>query len=269
MKNEFPANTPELSISTPRERVLIVEDDKDVLNFISSLLEEKYEVCHASNGFEALPMFDQKEFDLVVSDILMPIMNGFELLQKLRITKQIWTPFLFLTGLSEKPALIQGLMLGVDSYLTKPFDSDELIARVQNLLSNNYQRKLAFSQQIKESTEHKEEMNTTLPSFKAVWMKELEAIVDKEMANSNFRVPDLAYHMSVSERTFRKRIKEFTGLPPQEYIMEMRMNKALQLLKSKVYPTVAEVAHAVGVEYSSYFSKIFKERFDQAPSEFL
>jgi len=269
MNFEFPATTANYLKKIPRERILIVEDDNEVLDFISSLLEEQYEVSHASNGFEALELFDQQEFDLVISDILMPKMNGFELLQKLRITKQIWTPFLLLTGISEKPALIQGLMLGVDSYLTKPFDSDELIARVQNLLSNNHQRKLYLSQQIKESGEQKEKMNSSHTSFKELWLKELETIVSKEIANSNFRVPDMAYHMSVSERTFRKRIKDYTGLSPHEYIMDIRMKKAMQLLKSKAYLTIAEVAHAVGVEYSSYFAKIFKERFNQAPSEYL
>ncbi|MDO8365688.1 MAG: response regulator [Saprospiraceae bacterium] len=263
-----PSWVPELIIAP--SNILVVEDDVDIREYLGSLLEETHHVLYASNGREALSVLYQHEVDLIISDIGMPILDGFELLQSLRSEKQNFTPILFLTAHAEKASVMQALLLGVDGYITKPFESDELMARVNGLLNNNRRRKEAYAQAVssgREPEQAQEEVENA--SFQSRWLKELEEIVQKEIGNANIRVPELAHKMAASERTFRNRIKQYTGFSPNEYMMEARMAKALQLLERGTYLTVTEVAHAVGLEYSSYFTKTFKERFGKAPSDYL
>ena len=250
--------------------ILIVEDDEEILEYLDSLLADQYKIFHASNGQEAIELIQKERIDLVISDINMPVMDGYALLQKVRYEHQNLIPFLFLTALSKKSELMQALLLGVDAYVTKPFESDELMVRVQALLLNDFRRKNIYAQsthqdEFTEIAESKEKDQ----SFRTRWLKNLEAIVNQELSNPRIRVPDLAFQLAISERTFRNRIREYTGLSPNEYMMEARMNKALQLLEDRVYLTVSEVAHAVGLEYSSYFTKHFKERFGKTPSDYL
>lgn len=257
-----------------RAQILVVEDDEDIQEYLSSLLDGRHTILHAGNGEEALQVIDREEIDLVISDIGMPVMDGFELLRRVRQDRQNLIPFLFLTAHTDKHEVVQALLLGVDAYVTKPFESDELEARVQGLLANNARRKAAYAQMVQESgVEEVEDQEQVLAesdsSYRSRWLKELQLIVNQELVNPHIRVPDLAFLMAVSERTFRKRIREYTGFSPHEYMMEVRMNRALQLLEGRVYLTVSEVAHAVGLEYSSYFTKQFKERFGKAPSEYL
>lgn len=251
--------------------ILVVEDNEDMREYLGSLLADSHKVLYASNGQEALEVLGKHTVDLVVSDIGMPIMDGFDLLKHLRQALDNLVPFLFLTAHTERAELMQALLLGVDAYLTKPFESEEFLARVNGLLINHQKRKEVYSQAIHPDAgaeDHRDNKEAPV-SFRSGWLKELEGIVQKEFGNSNMRVPHLAYKMAVSERTFRNRVNEYTGLSPHEYLMEVRMHKALQLLEKGTYLTVAEVANAVGLEYSSYFTKQFKERFGKAPSEYL
>lgn len=253
------------------EHILVVEDDEDVQAYIHSLLKGAFKVSLASNGREALERLKSEPFDLIISDIGMPEMDGFALLRTLRNEWHDVIPFLFLTAHTEKAEVVEALMLGVDAYLTKPFDSDTLLARVRNLLANNHMRKQAYANPDadEEIAEPNSDSQTTLPSFRQLWLKELEHTVKAEIHNPDIKIPDLALKLAISERTLRTRIKQYTGLSPQQYLMEARLDKALQLLENQVYLTVAEVAYAVGLGSGSYFAKLFKERYGKAPSAYL
>ena len=142
---------------------------------------------------------------------------------------------------------------------------------ISSILINNSIRKeiyyknnqLAISQpQIK--TLKEEETS----SFKVRWLRQLEEVLTSELSNKNIKIPDIAFRLAISERTFRKRVKEYTGLSPHEYIMTARLAKALHLLENKIYMSIGEVATAVGLDNSGYFSKAFKERYGKLPSEF-
>jgi YesN/AraC family two-component response regulator len=245
--------------------ILLADDDPEMLEYLASLLEADYRLIFASNGKDAISQLGKHPVDLVVSDISMPIMDGFELLNTLRQELSNFVPFLFLTAHTEKSEVRQALLLGVDGYITKPFESDEFTVRVNNLLNNTRKR---FEANLGNTPAALAAVAAPI-SFRMKWLKELEAILHADLSNSNLKVPDLAYKMAVSERTLRNRIKEYTGMSPNEYIMEVRMSKALQLLENGVYLTVAEVAFAIGLEYSSYFAKTFQERYGKRPSEYL
>ncbi len=242
-------------------------------DYLGELLSEQYQVAFASNGRQALHLLETKETDLIVSDIGMPEMDGFEFLRQLREDRQQFIPVLFLTGHTDKSEVIQALLSGVDAYVTKPFESDELIARVKGLLDNDRRRKTAYAGRPGKDEEgmlsHPAEAENKEVSYRVRWLKELEGVVHSEIGNSYIKIPDLAYKMAVSERTLRNRIKNYTGLSPNEYLMEARMNQALYLLENKVYATVSEVAYAVGIDHISYFTKQFKERFSKTPSQYL
>jgi DNA-binding response OmpR family regulator len=260
---------PEFLIKIP-SNILVVEDDVDMREYLGSILDETHQVLYASNGLEALSVLSHHSVDLIVSDIAMPIMDGFELLRSLREEQENLTPFLFLTAHTEKTTVMQALLLGVDAFVGKPFEYDEFLARINAILINNQRRKEAYIQALSTDVEtenaQKQQENA---SFQSKWLKELEGVLHKEIGNSNIKVPELAYKMAVSERTFRNRIRKYTGFSPHEYIMEARMSMALELLRKGTYLTVAEVAHAVGLDYSSYFTKNFKARYGKAPSEYL
>ncbi len=257
------------------EYILVVEDYEDMSNYLGLILSEaSYQVAYAQNGKEALELMDKAVFDLIISDVGMPEMDGYELLRAVREEKQLYIPFLFLTAHQSKPEILKALLLGVDAYVTKPFDSEELLARVRGLLFNNQRRKVFYAQNKQENAANITAETYTGPlemsnSFRSRWLKELETILEKEISNSSIKIPELAFKMAVSERTFRNRIKEYTGLTPNEYIMDARMNRALYLLENQVYLTVAEVAYAVGIDHSSYFTRQFKERFGTNPSRYL
>jgi len=252
-------------------RVLLAEDDEELLEYLGLRLREDYTVYSASNGFQALEIFAKHSIDLIVSDVNMPVLNGFDLLGKIRLQDKNLTPFLFLTVNSNKEELLKGLLMGVDAYLTKPFDMDELLIRVNSILINNSTRKEIYSKNSQPAISQpqieilKEEETS---SFKIRWLRQLEEVLTLELSNRNIKIPDIAYKLAICERTFRKRVKEYTGLSPHEYIMNVRLAKALHLLENKIYLNVGEVATAVGLENSGYFSKAFKERYGKLPSEF-
>ena len=254
-----------------RFQVLLVEDDEELLEYLGLCLQNDYTVYSASNGFQALNFFAKHSIDLIVSDVNMPVLDGFGLLREVRLQDENLTPFLFLTVNSNKKELMKGLLMGVDAYLTKPFEIDELLIRINSILINNSTRKEIFSKNSQSAISQpkigilkKEETS----SFKIRWLKQLEEILASELSNKNIRIPDIAFKLAICERTFRKRVTDYTGLSPHEYLMNVRLEKALYLLENKIYLNIGEVATAVGLDNSGYFSKAFKERYGKLPSEF-
>ena len=252
-------------------QVLLAEDNEELLEYLELRLQKDYTVYSASNGFQALEIFAKHSIDLIVSDVNMPVLDGFDLLREVRLRDTNLTPFLFLTVNSNKEELLKGLLMGVDAYLTKPFEIDELLIRINSILINNSTRKEIFSKNSQSAISQpkigilkKEETS----SFKIRWLKQLEEILASELSNKNIRIPDIAFKLAICERTFRKRVTDYTGLSPHEYLMNARLEKALNLLENKIYLNVGEVATAVGLDNSGYFSKAFKERYGKLPSEF-
>ena len=252
-------------------KILLAEDDEELLEYLGLRLQKDHIVYSASNGFQALEFFTEHSIDLVVSDVNMPVLNGFDLLREIRLQDKNLTPFLFLTVNSEKEDLLKGLLMGVDAYLTKPFEINELLIRVNNILINNSTRKKIYSKNSQSAISQpkigilkKEET----ASFKVRWLKQLEEVVTSELSNKDIRMPDIALKLGICERTLRKRVRDYTGLSPHEFLTNARLTKALYLLENKIYMNVGEVATAVGLDNGGYFSKAFKERYGKLPSEF-
>ena len=246
-------------------KLLVVEDNLEMSSFLKEKLSEDYYIDLAFNGLEALEQLKGNNFDLILSDVMMPDMDGFELLQTIRTSDDNKkTPFILLSAKSLEEDIIKGFNLGVDDYITKPFQLNELKARIDHLLNLSLDRK-AWKKEDEannsESQENKIEENSLL--IKA------RTIVVENIANPDFRVSDLAQQMFYSQRQLERIIKLNTGFSPLAFIREIRLLKAYELLHHSQSTTVNEVRDKVGFESPSYFAKKFVDRFGIKPSELL
>lgn len=258
----------EATVYLEGSKILLVEDIAEVRQYVHSFLSPYYEIVEAQDGVEALERLKEGRFDLIISDVMMPRMNGFELLQNVRQDKSIqMIPFLILTVRAESQDLMRALRLGVDRYLTKPFGREELLARVHNLLINQQLRRNSLPSTTADRALEQVEAAKSI-SYMNQWWQELEALVNEHLASSKLKINDLAYQLAVSERTLRDRIREQTGLSPKQYLLEIRLAKAKLLLENKVFASVAEVSYAVGIKTPSYFAKLYKKRYGKSPSEY-
>ena len=198
---------------------------------------------------------------------MMPIMDGYQLLEQLKADEQ-WraTPVVMLTARAALDDKLKALRIGVDDYILKPFEEEELLVRIDNLLQNRTERQqLITSAQIAEP-------ETPIPPISKAdleWLEQVEQTVQAQIHNVNFTLYQLADELFLSERQLNRRIKKLTGLTPNKYIREIKLQKARALLETHTYNTVAEICYAVGFSKLKYFSQLYKERFGKLPSAYL
>ena len=261
----------------PDATILIVEDNEEMQAFIMQVIGNYYTPILAGNGKEALEILANpaQRVDLILSDIMMPIMNGFELLNALKSTTAYrHIPTIMLTARVALKDKLEALRIGVDDYLTKPFDLDELLIRVNNLLQNSKERQDWHNAELLKTTTTKEEGQSSAIAIPVMteedqnWLKDVEHIIERECGNNNFTIDWLAGILAISARQLQRRLKKMTGLTPKKYITEVRLQTARSFLENKKYNTVNQVMHAVGFKKQSYFSKLFEERFGVLPSRF-
>ena len=244
-----------------RPRVLIVEDNKEMSDYIASILSPHYECDFAYDGYECLQKVQKERYDIISSDVMMPRMDGFTLKKKineLERTKLI--PFIFLTAKSMDEDRLFGLNLGVDDYVNKPFNKHEYLTRIHNLLANKKVRDELIDGYT--DTEEAESVDRKMT-------KQAESIVLANLQNIEFKVNDLAEGMNYSQRQLTRILKDLTGLTPVNFVLEIRLLKAHQLLIQRNAGTVAEVRYEVGIDNASYFTKKFEARFGILPSELI
>lgn len=240
--------------------ILVVEDNPELQDYISLILSEKYNVITAGNGQEALnPKLKIENCKLILSDLMMPVMDGFQLLEALKsddATRHI--PVIMLTARAETRDKLKALRIGVDDYITKPFDEEELLVRIENLLNNQAAR---F---------HDVPEEAAAPAMSAAereWLERFEAFVQKNLSNSILSIPMLADEFAMSESTLLRQLRRLTGLTPVQYLQEVRLDKARQLLEGHTYDSVARVAAEAGYSDARSFSRSYKQRFGKLPSE--
>ncbi|MCI4647107.1 ATP-binding protein [Phaeodactylibacter sp.] len=252
--------------------LLIVEDNAEMLTLLQHTLGAEYQLSTAADGQEALSILEGEDsISIVISDIIMPNMNGFELLEKVRATPKLrHLPFLLLTAMSENTAQQQAFNLGVDYFLSKPFEPEELCARINSMVRNIKLRQAhwQYLEQQKNSQGTSFSSNEPSKSYDHLWLKQLENEIYKRLNRPDLKVGDLAIAMHVSERTLRNRVKAYTGLSPSQYLKKIRLQKALSYFENRQYQTISEVCFAVGMQNVSHFSHIFKEEFGVLPSKY-
>ncbi|MFT5166005.1 MAG: signal transduction histidine kinase/CheY-like chemotaxis protein [Saprospiraceae bacterium] len=202
---------------------------------------------------------------LILSDIMMPVMDGYQLLKILKSEDDFrHIPVVVLTARADLRDKLKALRIGVDDYLLKPFDEEELLTRIENLLENHQERITAHS-----VTEEEDPSLPILSKEDEEWLRDIEQLLADQLSNSYYSIPQLAHDQAISERQLRRRLKQLTGLSPLHYIKEIRLQKARQLLEQKQYKTVAQTAAAVGFQNAATFSRNFYRLFGKMPSDYL
>ncbi|WGH76342.1 response regulator [Tenacibaculum tangerinum] len=214
-----------------------------------------YTCFEAENGKEALDILSKKETDIVITDYMMPVMNGLAFIEKIR-EKEINIPILMLTARSDSKSKLQVLRLGIDDYMNKPFEKEELLIRIQNALKNNATR-TAF---IKLNTIDKKELHQNTS-----WIKNVKDFIYQECSNTNMTQEDVASHFNTSRSSLIRKIKAKTGLTPNQFITEVKLQKAHYLAEQDPTILLKTLALEVGYLYPTYFSKIYTQRFGIPP----
>lgn len=247
-----------------KSTILLVEDNAEMQALLREIVEPEHRVLQAANGANALEILAEQAIDGIVSDVMMPQMDGFELISRLKADPS-WQsiPVIVLTARANEQDKLHALRMGVDDYLYKPFSPQELLVRIQNLLENR-QKRLEYLQ----SLDHHE--SEAAPSADQQWLQDVESSsLQLLKQNPEFKLPDLADQIHLSERHLRRKIQELTGLTANDYLREIRLQQARQMLEQHSSHTVAEISYAVGFTSPSYFAKLYAERFGRRPSEYL
>lgn len=255
------------TISQKEFSILVVENEEDVQGFLYHELSSTYNVSIANNGIEALDKIKLNEPDLIVSDVMMPEMDGYQLCEKIKSTPETChIPVLLLTALGANEDIIKGLEFGAEEYLSKPFSIKHLELRIVRLIQNSKKIRQYFS---KNSALPKAGIKLELSKKDEVFLEKIIQVIEKNLSDSSFGVEELSTEIGLSTSHFYRRLKQLTGQVPNVYLRNYRLQRAAELLKSNEGFNVAEVMYQIGIESNSYFSTSFKKLHGFPPSEFL
>lgn len=265
---EADAAEPELQLPAPenddRPMVLVVEDNYDMRKFIQHILNTEYNVITADNGADGLDKAKKFIPDIIISDVMMPEKDGFELCKLLKenvSTNHI--PIILLTACSLDEQKSIGFESGADAYIPKPFNAHLLKIRVRNMIENRQKMKEAFGNSLVNDTKKE-----TLGEVEQNFINDFQAYIEEHISNSELSVDELADQLSLSRSQLYRKIKSLTNYSPNELIRIVRLKYAKQLLNSKV-KSISEVAYEAGFSSPSYFAKCFKDIYGESPTEYL
>jgi len=240
--------------------LLLVEDNEDMAQFITTSLPPYYTVHRAADGLVGLEQARGLLPDLIISDVMMPRLDGYELCQRLKTDASTdHIPVLLLTAKVSLDSRMQGLRLGADEYLTKPFHVAELCLRVRNLLAT--QRRLG--EKIRAELQSPETSSEPAHPF----IQTLYRILDTHLDDASFGAEELAMQANLSRMQLYRKLKALVGLPATDFIREYRLKQSIAFLQQGL--SVSQSAYAVGFENPSYFGQCFREQFGQPPSRFI
>lgn len=246
------------------QRLLIVEDDADIRDLLVDELSHFFEISTATDGVEGLEKAKEEMPDLVISDVMMPNMDGFEMTRRLK--KDFNTchiPVILLTALGTPEKQTVGFEKGADAYIAKPFNRDVLRARIIQLITQRQRLREKFS---KEPGIQNTEICTT--NQDRDFLTQLNNLIENNMTNGDLRMEDMAREMGLGRTNFYQKVKGITGLVPIEYLRMTRLKKASELLLSQPHLSMAEISFFVGFNDPLYFSRVFKKHFGVSPSSY-
>jgi len=256
------SSEPENDSSKPS--IILIEDNFEFRIFMKESLENQYTVYEAVDGIEGYEMVNKIIPDLIISDVMMPRMDGLEMCRKLKSDiRTSHIPFIILTARTADEDKIRGLEIGADDYITKPFNMDLLLLRIQNLMDkrqnihNQFQKNIDFTPS-----------EVEIPSMDEKLIKKAIAFVNKNIAEASLSVEDLSHELGMSRVYLYKKLLAITGKSPVEFIRIIRLKRGTQLLE-KSQMTVSEVAYAVGFNSPRYFSKYFSDEYGLLPKQFI
>ena len=247
-----------------KRTILIVDDSQDMRNFLINIMSHDYNIVSACDGVEAQKILLEKPIDLVITDLMMPNMDGLELTEFIKQNPDIdYIPVILLTAKTAIESRLQALKFGADDYVTKPFEPEYLRARVHNIIVQREQLEQSYRQRLMRLEPQKSEDQVPGDAFLA----KLLNVMDHQMDNNTLTVDDLVEEMGMGRTVFFNKLKSMTGLSPVEFVREIRIKRAAQLLEERRY-NITEVTYMVGMNDSRYFAKCFKNTYGVTPTEY-
>lgn len=254
------------TVNTEQKTILIVEDNDELRLFLKTVLSSKYNILEAENGTKGLEIAGSEIPDIIISDVMMPEMNGMEMTRAIKDDIRIsHIPVVLLTAKTDMENKLEALQYGVDDYITKPFSSAYLEARIENLL--NLRKKLQELYRASLTTGVFAPSRPHVVSQDDVFMQKIITFIENNIENPELTVKDIADHVAFSRSVFFNKIKSLTGLSPIEFLREIRIQRAAQWIETGEY-SFSEISYMVGFSDPSYFSKSFKEKFGISPKKY-
>ena len=248
----------------PRTTILLAEDNKDVAVYTRTIFNtDRYHLIYCHNGMEALEMAGKYLPDIVISDVIMPGMNGLDLCKKIKTSPLLsHVPVILISAKTEYEDYIEGLKHGADAYIRKPFQAEELLVRVENLIRSRELLKEKYHRAVV-----KEERNDTDDNVNVDFLRHVTDIIYREMKNPDFSSGKLAQELAISVSQLNKKLNAATGYPASTYILQVKLSHAKKILTSH-NKTIGEVAAECGVYDVNYFSRVFKKQTGVTPTQY-
>lgn len=268
IKEPMESHTPLQPAANGKLTILVVEDNKDMRDYIRSILTEYYNVLEASQGEEALVALQSQNVDFIVSDLMMPVMDGMELSRRVKSNFAIsHIPFLMLTAKTSNESRIESFRIGVDEYLLKPFDDTLLLARISNILENRkrFQQKFSYSMDV-------DALNIEKESSDKRFLDKAMQIVKENYKNPYYEISDFIEAMGVSKSLMNKKMQNLTGQSAGQFMRNYRLNIARELiLRNRLTHNmnISEIAYEVGFNDPKYFTRCFTKHFETTPSAMM
>lgn len=256
--------TPESEVKTPKETILIVEDNDEIQQYLSEELSKSFITLEAGNGEEALEVVKENKIDLIVTDVMMPVMDGITLCRNIKQNlKTCHIPIILLSAKAELKDQLEGLQVGADDYIPKPFSLSIVVTKIKNILRTHYRSIEHYSNSLEIEPE-----KIALNPLDEEFLKKAVSVVEKHMDDIEFSTDEFAHELYMSRSSLHMKMKAVTGESTAEFIRKMRFNHACKLLKEGRY-NVAEISLMVGFNTPSYFATCFKKYIGCLPSEYV
>jgi signal transduction histidine kinase/DNA-binding response OmpR family regulator len=252
-------------------KILIVDDNSDMRWFIRNHLEHSYKIVEAVNGEDGFNKAIEHIPDLIITDLMMPVLDGNELTRKVKLDQQTsHIPVIILTAKATLESKLEGLETGADDFLTKPFDAQELIIRIRNLIDLREKLRMSLSKHIDEVKQTKALLEYScigLSKLDEEFLKKAVSVIEDQLVNPDFNVESFAAEMAMSRKHLHRKLTSLTDHSPNNLIRNIRLMKAAELIKEGKL-NITQISYEVGISSLSYFAKIFKDRFGVSPSDF-
>ena len=271
MQNEQPQELEEsYVVDDDAYKLLIVEDNVELLMLMNQLLSAKYHVYTASNGKEALKIIKKEELDIIISDVMMPVMDGLTLTKRVKSDSNYQhLPIILLTAKTQDEDRNEALQIGVDSYVTKPFKMSDLELRINNIVKNRNRVREEFKEKLAKLETLQVKAEPTKPTVDDPFLRQAMDCVYKQLDNSEYDRFALASDMGASVSSLYNKLRELTGLSITNFIRDIRMKEAMRLAQQNPQIRVSDLAYRVGFKDPKYFSTCFKKEYGSLPTEFL
>ena len=252
-----------------KERLLVVEDNDDLRDFLVTILQDEYTVLQAENGSRGLEIAKSEMPDFIITDIMMPVMDGLTMVRNIKQSSDIChIPIIVLSAKASLEDRLQGLKEGIDDYITKPFSAIYLKSRVRNIIRQRHILQQAFVEQIKPDDKKTYKLDAPqIVDVDSEMMKQLLNYLEEHIGDPSLKIEDLADAVNLGRSVFYGKIKSIVGMTPVDFVRHIRMQRAEELISKSNYP-FSQIAYMVGFSDPKYFSKCFKRETGLTPSEY-